>query len=295
VHQILQYFNKYQKEGGSLRQVPQWSFTDWVSDRDWAAGVGPKGKDGGSAMLDFQLLYGYQVAVQLERDLEVSVYTATYMERIAELKKSIRERYWVAGRGLFADRTEADVFSQHTNTLAILTGILDEAEEQKVADKLLVDSSLSQASIYFKYYLHRALVKAGRGNAYLNYLDNWRENLKMGLSTWAEMSDIDGSRSDCHAWGSSPNIEFYRVMLGIDSDAPGFRRVVIKPHLGELGSLSGSIPHPDGRVRAEYKKVDGGLRVRIELPAGLEGTFVYGGERRALKGGVSAFTITNSN
>lgn len=295
VHQILDYFQRYEGEGGSLRQVPQWSFTDWVSDTDWVAGVGPKGKDGGSAMLDLQLLYAYQVAVQLEKDLGEVVYQSRYTERINALKKSIRERYWVPSRGLFADRSEGDVYSQHTNALAILTGMFNKREQEDVAEKLLKDRTLSQASIYFKYYLHRALVQAGRGDEYLLFLDNWRENLKMGMSTWAEMSDIDGSRSDCHAWGSSPNIEFYRVMLGIDSDAPGFRRVRVKPHLGELKALAGSMPHPDGKISAEYRIDDGGMHVKLVLPAKVSGRFEYQGKSRELSAGLNAFTITNSN
>jgi alpha-L-rhamnosidase len=295
VHQILQYFQRYQGKGGTLKGVPQWTFTDWVSDRDWVSGVGPKGKDGGSAMLDLQLLYAYQVAIQLEEDLGVSIYKNSYAERVSALKASIWQRYWVGSRGLFADREERDVFSQHTNALAILTGMLDEEEERKVAGKLTSDSTLSKASIYFKYYLHRALVKAGRGNEYMQFLDHWRENLNMGLSTWAEMSDVSGSRSDCHAWGSSPNIEFYRVMLGIDSDAPGFRKVVIRPHLGELLQLEGSIPHPEGRIAAAYRKDAEGWQVRIVLPGTVSGKFIFGGQVRELQAGVNTFFITNSN
>ncbi len=102
-----------------------------------------------------------------------------------------------------------------------------------IGKKMLTDSSLAPASIYFKFYLHQALVKAGLGNDYLNWLDLWRENIKMGMTTWAEISDINNARSDCHAWGASPNIEFFRTVLGIDSDAPGFAKVKIEPKLGD--------------------------------------------------------------
>ena len=102
------------------------------------------------------------------------------------------------------------------------------------ASKLLTDTSLVQASIYFKYYVHQALVKTGMGNDYMNWLGIWRENIKMGMTTWAEMSDISASRSDCHAWGSSPNIELFRTVLGIESNAPGFKNVKIEPHLGAI-------------------------------------------------------------
>jgi alpha-L-rhamnosidase len=78
----------------------------------------------------------------------------------------------------------------------------------------------------------------------MNWLDVWRNNIKMGLTTWAEISDLEHNRSDCHAWGASPNIEFFRTVLGIDSYAPGFSKVKIEPHLGKMENASGEIPHP---------------------------------------------------
>jgi hypothetical protein len=50
-------------------------------------------------------------------------------------------------------------------------------------------------------------------------LDEWRSQMSRGLTTWAEKQEP--TRSDCHAWGASPNIEVYRIVLGIDTDAPG--------------------------------------------------------------------------
>ena len=55
--------------------------------------------------------------------------------------------------------------------------------------------------------------------------------MALGLTTWAEMPEP--TRSDCHAWGASPNIEFFRILLGIDSNAPGFKSIRIAPSLGD--------------------------------------------------------------
>ena len=57
-------------------------------------------------------------------------------------------------------------------------------------------------------------MKAGLGEDYLNWLDTWRENMAMGLTTWGEDANVFGTRSDCHAWGASPNIELFRTVLG---------------------------------------------------------------------------------
>ena len=192
---------------------------------------------------------------------------------------------------MFADREEKDVFSQHGNALAILTGVVDKQGAEELAKHLLTNSVLAPASIYFKYYLHQALIKADLGNDYLKWLDKWRENIQMGLTTWAETSDLASTRSDCHAWGASPNIEFYRTILGIDSDAPAFSKVRIEPHLGKIIDIGGSIPHPQGSVSVNYKSENNKWSVRIELPGSVTGTLLWEGKVMALKGGVNQFTL----
>ena len=44
------------------------------------------------------------------------------------------------------------------------------------------------------------------------------------------------------------NIEFFRTVLGIDSDAPGFTKVRIEPHLGTLKKIAGEMRHPKGKL-----------------------------------------------
>jgi alpha-L-rhamnosidase len=290
--QILSYFKSYQQADGRLKNTPQWMFTDWVDNqKEWNAGIGPTSANGTSAVLDLQLLWAYQVAADLETKLSNAAFAKRYASEIATLKKIIRVKYWDISKQLFADREEKDEFSQHTNSLAILTGLATASEATQIANQLIANDKLTPASIYFKYYLHQALIKAGKGNDYLNWLDKWRENINMGLTTWAETSDVDKTRSDCHAWGSSPNIEFYRTILGIDSDGLAFSKVKIEPHLGQLKDISGSIPHPKGNISASYKLENGKWKIRIELPKTITGKLAWKGKTIALKEGVNQFNI----
>ena len=123
---------------------------------------------------------------------------------------------------------------------------------------MITDTSLTQATIYFQYYVNQALHKTGLGNLYLDRLQIWKDNLAMGLTTWAEISDINAARSDCHAWGASPNIEFFRTVLGIDTDAPGFNKIRIEPNLGSLTKVSGTMPHPKGEITVSYNSINKG-------------------------------------
>jgi len=284
--QVLTFFEKFQQADGTLKNVPYWVFTDWVSDREgWNFGMAPKGKNGESAILDMQLLWTYQLAAELERDLGLRELAVIYSRRTSQLRETIKNKYWDPDKGLFADTEEKNTFSQHVNSLAILNGMVSGARAVEVGERMLSDTSLAPASIYFKYYLHQALVQAGMGNDYLQWLDIWREYIALGMTTWGEDLDLETTRSDCHAWGSSPNIEFYRTILGIDSDAPGFARVKIEPHLGSLEKIGGEMPHPNGQIKVAYEIRDGRLQAEITLPDDTTGTIIWRGKSHELQAG----------
>ena len=278
---ILDYFSRFEGADGTLQKIPYWTFSDWVNA--WPRGIAPVGPSGRSSVIDFQYVWILQNAAEIERYFGYPELAARYEAKIKALKPVLHQLYWDANRGLYADTEVHDKFSQHANSLAILAGF----DAGGVSSKLLTDKDLAPASIYFKYYLHLALTKAGQGNDYLKWLDKWKENIDMGLTTWAETSDISTSRSDCHAWGSSPNIEFFRIVLGVDSDAPAFAKVKIEPHLGELKEVEGVVPHPQGEIRVQYKSGS----ASITLPETVNGTFVWQGKKYPLKSGKNLVTI----
>ena len=287
--QVLNFFNHYQQADGTLKDVPYWIFSDWVDE--WSQGIAPVGKNGKSALLDIQLLWTYKLAAQMEAKMGLKDFAKLYSVRAAQLTKAIQDKYWDTQRGLYADTEEKNSFSQHVNALAILAGLVNNKAAAAIGVKIMDDSSLTQATIYFKYYVHQAMIKAGFGNNYMNWLTIWKKNIEMGLTTWAEISNINNARSDCHAWGSSPNIEFYRTILGIDSDAPGFTKVLIKPQPGNLQNISGEIPHPDGTIKVSYIKKGVSWNVLVELPGKVTGSFQFLGKSMVLKPGKNAFII----
>jgi hypothetical protein len=291
VRQVLAFFSKYQQADGSLKNPPYWTFVDWIDTKGWDFGQPPKDKDGNSAILDMQLLLTYKQAAEMEDKLGMPAYTQKFTAKAAQLKLAIQKKYWDAGKGVYADTKDKNTFSQHANALAILSGVSAGPNAALLSKKLENDASLVKSTIYFKYYVHQAMVKGGLGNNYMSWLDVWRNNIKMGLTTWAEISDLEHNRSDCHAWGASPNIEFFRTVLGIDSYAPGFSKVKIEPHLGTMENASGEIPHPNGTVAVNYVKNGAKWNISISLPIKTDGVFLWKGKSYNLKGGKNIFTI----
>ena len=288
---VLDFFSKYQQPDGSLKGTPYWTFVDWAEGKNWDGGKPPIGSKGGSAILDLQLLLAYQMAADMESKIGMPAFAKRYHEKAAQLKQTIQNKYWDLAKNLYADTEDKDLFSQHANSLAILAGLVKSQDEMALSKKILNDTTLTPCTIYFKYYMHQALVKGGLGNDYMNWLDIWRKNIANGLTTWAEISDLPNARSDCHAWGASPNIEFYRTILGIDSYAPGFSKVKIEPHLGGLKNASGEIPHPNGKVAVSYTRDGATWKINISLPQKTTGIFMWNGKSYLLKAGENSFKI----
>jgi hypothetical protein len=107
--------------------------------------------------------------------------------------------------------------------------------------------------------------------------------LALGLTTFAERPEP--TRSDCHAWSSSPLYEFLATVCGVEPASAGFQTVRIAPHLGELTRAEGAVPHPAGMIRVSLVRQGEGLHAEVELPPGVTGEFIWQGETRALTPG----------
>ena len=275
----LRWFGESLGTDGLLHRVPGWNFADWA---DLKNGAFPADAQGRSAYLDLVYLLALRDAAEMEDAFGEPWFAASY-RRIAEKSAAaIKAAYWAPERKLFADDGSLQAFSQHVNALAILADLAPDAPD--LLKRTLDDATLRPCTIYFRYYLQRAMAHSGCGDRLLPSLGILRDQMALGLTTWAEMPEP--SRSDCHAWGSSPNIEVFRTVLGIDAASAGFRRVRIAPALGPLTEARGSIPHPRGTISAAYKRSSTGkLSATITLPDGVEGVFIWNGRTKPLRSG----------
>ena len=277
----LRWFSENLGTDGLLHRVPSWNFADWAS---LDSGTFPTDAEGRSAYLDLIHILALRDAAEMEDAFGDPWFAALYRRTAEKAAAAARTAYWSAERKLFADDGTRKAFSQHANALAILADLVPAAEAPDLLKRTLEDKDLRPCTLYFRYYLQRAMAHCGQGDLLLGSLGHLRDQMALGLTTWAEMPEP--SRSDCHAWGSSPNIEFFRTVLGIDAASSAFRKVRIAPALGGLKEASGSIPHPCGTVSASYKiSSTGKLGATITLPDGVEGIFVWNGRTKPLRPG----------
>jgi hypothetical protein len=284
---ILQWFQyRLDAQTGMLGKLPYWNFVDWSFA---FKGIPPGGLDGNSAILSLQYVYTLQQASQLFIQAKQPQKAAYYQSLALRIKQAVYKNCYDAGRGLLADSPEKKSFSQHANIWTILTDCIPVKDQPATMQRIINDQSLIGTSLYYRFYYTRAMKKAGLGNLYLNSLQPWKDMLAQGFSTFPETLEPN-VRSDCHAWSSSPCYDFLSTICGIDTDGPGFNKVLIEPNPGTLTDVSGIMPHPKGQIKVNYKKISGGrYTAKIDLPPHLTGRFISKGKIVNLKSGSQTF------
>ena len=278
---VLAWFESRLSPSGLLGSLEWWSFVDWV--REWRGGAPPLEPDGQSSILSLQFAAALREAAELESAMGLPERAEHYRVVRARIIDAVRRTCLAPTRRLIADTPAKTDFSQHANILAVLEDVIPAADQRSVMKTVLSDSALSQATFYFRFYLHRALKKAGLADEYVGQLGPWREMLDIGLTTWAE--EPEPTRSDCHAWSAHPNFDLLATVAGIEPAAPGFREVAIEPHLGPLVTLRATLPHPQGEITVSYRRAGEHLVADITLPDKLFGWFTWCGRKVALRGG----------
>lgn len=282
VSQIIDWYQQHiDIAKDMLGPMEWWNFVDW--DNTFRSGTPDGATDGNSSVISLQLAYTLRQAEQLFRHYGSITDAERCKSLSARLIAGTQKHCYNTARKVMANTPLQKTYSQHVSIMAVLTDAIPLADRKAVMQNILTDTSLSQATFYYRFYLTRALRHVGMADLYYSQLTPWRGMIDNGLTTFAE--NPDPTRSDCHAWSASPNYDFLATLCGITPAAPGFRRVTIEPALGELTEVEGSMPHPLGKIRVHLiRKGKDGLQGEVSLPVGLQGTLRWKGKSLACKG-----------
>jgi len=282
VHAVLDGFLAYLCPENLVQSPPiGWNFYDWVAD--WRLGVPPNGLDGLSGLLNWHLVYTFGLAAQLEEWAGESLSAQRWYDWRDSIAAASKAAFWNEEQGLFADDLEHTHFSEHTQCLALLSGVLEGEQYTCTAQNLLSNSFLTRTTIYFTHYLFETYRLLEQPQAFFARMGLWFDLPTQGFKTTPEQPEP--SRSDCHGWGAHPLYHFFASLLGVRPATFGFENVEISPMPGHLTSLSSQMVHPKGRIDVNLHFDQDRVRGNVSLPAGLGGTFRYSGKTQVLKPG----------
>ncbi len=287
MREVLAWYQSHLTSSGLLGRLPWWPFVDWADAfRD---GVAPQESDGQSSALSLEFAMALDQAADLETAFGNSDQARRDRALAREIASAAYRRCWDPDRALLADTPDKSHFSQQGNILGVLSDSIPAAEQRGVIERVLEDRSLTRASYYFRFYLARAMNKTGLADRYIAELGPWKSMLDEGLTTFAETPGE--TRSDCHAWSAHPDFDLLATVAGIESAAPGFAKVTIAPHLGDLHHLTAAVPHPRGLIRVTYERHGDQWTADVSLPPDLSGYFVWNGKRIPLHPGEQRLTL----
>jgi hypothetical protein len=286
VRGVVDAFLSYRNDDGLVQAPPGWNYVDWVRDfgdtvnankwdaAHWQHGM-PSGADTGvSGVLNWQTTLALTYAAALEEYVGEPELATRCRRSFHDLAARLTERFWVPERGLFTDDVARSQFSEHTQCLALLSGLLPAEQAARVGEALTTAPDLARTTIYFTHYLFEAYRTLRRPDLFLDRMGLWFDLAANGLRTTIEQPEP--TRSDCHAWGAHPLYHYAASILGIRPAAPGFQVVEVAPQLGALEHASGTVPHPaGGEIAVTARRTGpGAVSVAVTLPAGVSGRLV---------------------
>jgi hypothetical protein len=191
--------------------------------------------------------------------------------------------------------------AKQANALAVLAGMCGAEETNRAI--LAVDPHRG-LSTFYGYYVLQARAMAGDTQGCLDLLRAyWGGMLDLGATTFWEGFDLDwtpnATRIDelpipgrpdihadfgnwcyqglrhslCHGWAAGPTAWLTEHVLGLSPATPGFARLTVAPHLGDLQWARGTLPTPKGLITVEHeRRSDGSVNSKVTAPEGVVGS-----------------------
>ena len=228
--------------------------------------------------------------------------TVRALEAGAEMAETLGEDYLqkecaVVARQLRTYVPDAVGNSQAAALLAI-QGMMDPEE----ASAIILKNGPEKFTSFMGYYLLEALAMGGHYAEAMRLIsDYWGRMLDLGATTfWEDFNYNDAKNagridevvpegkfdihadggawcyvglrhSFCHGWASGPTAWLSGHVLGIEPVEPGFKKVRIDPHLGDLAWAEGTFPTPYGLIEVRHtKNPDGSVSSVVKLPKGVK-------------------------
>ncbi|REE86407.1 alpha-L-rhamnosidase-like protein [Paenibacillus taihuensis] len=266
---VLDWFRRLVREDGLVGETPEayWPYYDWVES--WENGAPDARLHGPVTLLSQMYAAALNTAAKLYDAVNWRDAASEARAEAGAVNAAVREHCWRVERGLFSDGPGVDMFSQHAQLWAVVSGAVEGAEAEVLLERTLGDATLPVVSVPMSYTLFRTLSDIGRYDLAQPIMQQWNEFLELHLTTLPEWA-FGSPRSDCHAWSALPLSEFTSEILGVKSGRAGYAEIRIAPQPLRLTWARGKVATPHGLVEVSWSLAeDGSFQLQGEGPAGI--------------------------
>jgi len=237
-----------------------WVFIDWADFK-----MSKSGEVSFEQLLFVRSLETMAMCANIMNDVENE---KKYLELAKDLKEKLFTAFWSDDKNAFIHNRENGQMSSQvtpfTNMFAVLFDYLDTGKTEAVNKNVLLNpDALKITTPYMRFYELEALCVLGEHNYVLKEIrDYWGGMLNLGATSFWEkynphekgvehlaMYGRPYGKSLCHAWGASPIYLLGKHYIGVKPEKEGYREFSIRPVLGDLEWMEGSVPTPNGDIK----------------------------------------------
>ncbi len=270
-------------DGMAEGQPDDWIFVDWVDF--------PMHKRG---ILCFeQILFCKALETMAICAKLLGINKSDYRIKAEELRNKVRQTFWSYEQKAYYHALEDGVLNKQItkfpNMFAIIYGYAYEEQRKEIMKSVMLNPDIDPITTpYMRFYELEALCMAGLQEQVLPEIrDYWGGMLKEGATSFWEkyvpsetgtqhlaMYGRPYGKSLCHAWGASPIYLIGKYYLGVRPTKPGYAEYEIRPSLGDLEWMQGTVPMPHGLIHVYMD------RHRVKVSASEGDGWLFVGDRK---------------
>ncbi|MHB1766425.1 MAG: alpha-L-rhamnosidase-related protein [Phycisphaerae bacterium] len=288
-HQLLLSMLRYMKQGFNRKNIfvnkhKKWCFVDWAPELNGNWNTPSVNFPPALAATDLYACWAVRRAVFLLNAMGDTVNAAKYAHWERQLIAAAR-------RYLASPKTETYTDLRQVNAMAIDSHVADAQQRTAIYKRILRPEAPSwkqQATPYYNNFVLFAVGHLGHTDEGLNFAQKyWGGMIREGATTFWEAYDnawpkkhfhrylkADNGQgyfvSLCHGWSSGVTNWLTEHVLGIQTQAGGFSKTTIVPHLGYLHWVSGRVPTPHGNIVLRVARHGAPESLRLTLPPGIK-------------------------
>ena len=244
-------------DGMAEGQPDDWIFVDWVDF--------PMHKRGILCFEQILLCKAMETMALCAKLLGIN--KSDYRVKSEELRNKVRQTFWSFDKKAYYHAIEEGVLNEQItkfpNMFAILYGYAYEEQRREIMQSVMLNPDIPPITTpYMRFYELETLCMMGYHEEVLKEMrDYWGGMLREGATSFWEkyvpseqgtqhlaMYGRPYGKSLCHAWGASPIYLLGKYYLGVSPTKPGYEEYEVRPQLGDLKWMQGTVPTPQGLI-----------------------------------------------